>query len=67
MPLIEVSMIQGRATEQKRRLARRLTDLLVEEVGATRERVVVIIHEIGAEDWSNGGRLLADDEAVSSE
>jgi 4-oxalocrotonate tautomerase len=37
MPLIQVTMLQGRTVEQKRKLAQRITDAMVEEAGARRE------------------------------
>ena len=34
MPLVQVTMLQGRTTDQKRKLAQRITDAMVEEAGA---------------------------------
>ncbi|HZU15594.1 MAG TPA: 2-hydroxymuconate tautomerase [Candidatus Dormibacteraeota bacterium] len=62
MPLVQISMREGRTREQKRRLVRLVTEAMVEAVGARRERVTVVIHELPAEDWATGGLLLADEE-----
>ena len=33
MPLVQVTMLQGRTADQKRKIAERITDLMVEEAG----------------------------------
>ena len=37
MPLVQVTMLTGRTADQKRKLAKRITDAMVEEAGARRE------------------------------
>ena len=37
MPMVQVTMLQGRTADQKRKIAKRITDALVEEAGARRE------------------------------
>jgi len=60
MPLVQVTMLEGRTTEQKRKLAQRLTDAMVEEAGARREAIVVTFHELSKESYASGGVLMAD-------
>ena len=60
MPLVQVTMLTGRTIEQKRKLAQRLTDAMVEEAGARREVVVVTIDEVSKENYASGGILMAD-------
>jgi 4-oxalocrotonate tautomerase len=60
MPLVQITMLNGRTTEQKRKLAERITDALVEEAGARREVVVVTFHEVSRESYASGGVLVAD-------
>lgn len=60
MPLIQVTMLQGRTDDQKRKLAQRLTDAMVEEAGARLEAVVVTFHEVSKESYASGGVLMAD-------
>jgi hypothetical protein len=36
MPLVQITMLEGRTAEQKRKLAKRITDAMVEEAGAAR-------------------------------
>ncbi len=60
MPHIQVTLLKGRTTEQKRKLAKRLTDAIVEEAGATRDAVTVVLVEVEKEDFARGGTLIAD-------
>jgi 4-oxalocrotonate tautomerase len=53
-------MLEGRTTDQKRKLAQRITDVMVEEAGARREAVVVAFHEVSKESYASGGILMAD-------
>ena len=59
MPLIQVTMLKGRTVEQKRKVAERLTQVMVEEAKATKEAVVITFIEITREDYANAV-LLAD-------
>ena len=60
MPLVQITMLQGRTTDQKRKIARRITDVLVEEAGARREGIVIAFHEVSQENYASGGELISD-------
>lgn len=60
MPLVQITMLAGRTTEQKRKLAKRITEAMVEEAGASREAIVVAFHEVSKESYASGGVLMAD-------
>jgi 4-oxalocrotonate tautomerase len=60
MPVIQVTMLKGRTVEQKRKLAERLTQAMVEEANATKEAVTITFVEVSREDYASGGILLAD-------
>ena len=60
MPFINVKMIEGRTTDQKRELAKALTDAIVEICGAKREGTTVVIEDLAKEDWAVGGVTVAD-------
>ena len=53
-------MLQGRSTDQKRKIAQRITDAIVEEAGARREAIVVAFIEVSKESYASGGVLIAD-------
>ena len=60
MPLVQITMFAGRTADQKRKLAKRITDALVEEAGARREVIVVAFHEVSKESYASGGELMID-------
>jgi 4-oxalocrotonate tautomerase len=60
MPLVQITMLSGRTADQKRKLAQRITDAMVEEAGARREAIVVAFHEVSTESYASGGVLMAD-------
>jgi 4-oxalocrotonate tautomerase len=60
MPMIQITMLEGRTAEQKRKLAQRITDAMVEEAGTKREGVMIAFHEVSKESYSSGGVLMID-------
>ena len=60
MPLVQITMLQGRTVEQKRKLAQRITDVMVEEAGARKEAIVVTFVEVSKECYASGGVLMID-------
>jgi 4-oxalocrotonate tautomerase len=60
MPMVQITMLSGRTVEQKRRIAQRITDVLVEEAVTKREGIMIAFHEVAKESYSSGGVLMAD-------
>jgi 4-oxalocrotonate tautomerase len=60
MPHIQITMLKGRTTEQKRKIVQRVTETMVEEAKTSKEAVVVTIIEVEREDYASGGVLMAD-------
>ena len=60
MPVVIVKMIEGRSVEQKRRLVKEITNVVVKFTGVTEDQVHVIIEDYAKENWAAGGVLLAD-------
>jgi 4-oxalocrotonate tautomerase len=60
MPLVQVTMLQGRTADQKRKIAQRITDAMVEEGAARREAIVVTFLEVSKESYASGGVLMVD-------
>ena len=60
MPMIQITMLAGRTTEQKRKIAQRVTDVVAEEAGTVREGIVVAFYEVSKESYAIGGQLVAD-------
>ncbi len=60
MPLVQITMLNGRTVDQKRKIAERITDVMVEEAGARREAIVVTFLEVSRESYASGGMLMVD-------
>jgi len=60
MPMVQVTMLTVRTADQKRKVAKRITDALVEEAGARREGVVIAFNEVSKESYASGGELMID-------
>ena len=55
MPLIQVTMVEGRTVEQKHALIRNLSESMAETLEVPLERIRVAIYEISADEWGIGG------------
>jgi 4-oxalocrotonate tautomerase len=60
MPLVIVKMLEGRSVEQKRRLVKEITNVVVKFTGAPEEQVDVIIEDYARENWAKAGTLFSD-------
>lgn len=60
MPIIEVTMLEGRSKEQKAGLIAELTDAAIRAVDAPRQSVRVILREIPAEHFGVAGKSKAE-------
>jgi 4-oxalocrotonate tautomerase len=61
MPYVKVEIAKGVATvEQKRAVIRRMTDVLVEELGRNPEYIFVVIDEIDTDNWGRKGKSLTE-------
>jgi 4-oxalocrotonate tautomerase len=60
MPLIEVTLVEGRTPEQLRALISGLTAVAVEAVDAPRETVRVVVREVPATHWAAGDVTIAE-------
>jgi 4-oxalocrotonate tautomerase len=66
MPIIQFNLMEGRTVEQKKRLAEKVTDTVVDVLGVKRENVRILIHEMGPYDFSVGGVTQAERVAVTA-
>ncbi|MFF0989823.1 tautomerase family protein [Kocuria nitroreducens] len=60
MPLIDVSIAEGRSPEQLRALVSALHRATEESVGAVPENTTVIIREVPTTHWSKADRTIAE-------
>lgn len=59
MPMIQVTLLQGRTVEQKHELIRRLTDATEEVLGGDRGRIRVALYEVNSDEWGIGGEPVS--------
>ena len=55
MPVIHVSLLAGRKTEQKRAFVKKVTDAAVAELGCPAQDVKIVFHTLTKEDLAEGG------------
>lgn len=60
MPVITVKIAKGRPIEQKRALAKAVTEAVVSTLDVKSEWVSVLIEEFDRENWATAGELHAD-------
>jgi 4-oxalocrotonate tautomerase len=60
MPMVQITMLAGRTLDQKRKIAKRITDALVEDGGARREAIAVAFHEVSKESYATAGEMMID-------
>ena len=60
MPLVEVTLVEGRTPEQLRTLITTLTDAVESAVAAPRPSIRVVLREVPATHWAAGDVTLAE-------
>ncbi|MCJ7606029.1 MAG: tautomerase family protein [Dehalococcoidales bacterium] len=60
MPLVTINLIEGRSIEQKRGMAKDVTDAIVKNIGCPDAAVQVIITKLKEENIAQGGKLFSD-------
>ena len=60
MPLVEVTLVEGRGPEQLRTLISRLTAAVVESLDAPKDDVRVLVREVAATHWAAGDVTIAE-------
>ena len=60
MAHVQVTMLQGRTTEQKRRAAKRMTEVLHEELNVNPEKLTIAFVEVLRDSYASNGTLISD-------
>lgn len=60
MPIVSIKIAKGRTLDQKRRLARSVTDAIAESINVPPEKIWIQIDEFETENFAVDGRLMAD-------
>jgi 4-oxalocrotonate tautomerase len=60
MPVIQITISQGRSVEQKRELIEALTKETARIMKTQEEKVRILIYEVSKENWGNAGIIGLD-------
>ncbi len=60
MPLVEVTLVEGRSPQQIRALISATTDAVVASIGAPRANVRIVVREVPASHWAAGDVTIAE-------
>ena len=66
MPLVEVTLVEGRDEVRLRNLIAALTSAVEESLGASRESIRVVLREVPATHWAAGGVTIAERRRAAS-
>ena len=65
MPHIQITMLQGRSAEQKRRVAKRVTEVLQEELNVSADKLTIVFVEVPRDSYARNGTLVSDRESLT--
>ncbi len=60
MPHVQITWVEGRTPEQKRKIAERVTAVLIEDGRAKRENIHVSFHDLSPANYAEAGVLVVD-------
>lgn len=63
MAHVQVTMLEGRSQEQKRRAVKRITEVLQEELHVNPEKLTIAFVEVPRHSYARNGILISDREA----
>ena len=65
MPDVHITWLEGRTVDQKRKVARRITEVLLEEAGAKSESTHIVFVDVPTTNFASGGVTVADKKATT--
>jgi 4-oxalocrotonate tautomerase len=66
MPLVEITLAEGRTPEQLRGLMKDVTQTVHISIGAPVESIRVVLREVPRTHWAAGGLTLAERDAAAA-
>jgi len=60
MPIVTIELIEGRSVEQKREMAKKITETITEITKIPKDAVEIIFKDMKKENYSKGGLLAID-------
>ncbi len=62
MAHVQVTLLEGRSQEQKRRAVKRITEVMQEELHVNPEKLTIVFVEVPRHNYARNGTLIADRE-----
>ena len=62
MAHVQITLLDGRTTEQKRRAAKRITEVMQEELHVNPEKLTIAFVEVPRDSYARNGTLIYDRE-----
>jgi len=60
MAHVQISMLEGRTIEQKRRAVKRITEVMKEELNVNPEKLTITLIEVPRHSYARNGVLISD-------
>jgi len=60
VPIVTIELLPGRTVEQKRKVAKEITNAIVENLKTEPSAVTIVFHEVSRENLASGGVLFVD-------
>jgi len=60
MAHVQITMLEGRTIEQKRRAVKRITEVLKEELNVNPEKMTIAFVEVPRHSYARNGTLISD-------
>ena len=60
MPIVIIELIEGRTVDQKREMAKKITDVIKEVAKVPEDAVEIIFHDTKKENFAKAGKLALD-------
>ncbi|TWI58102.1 2-hydroxymuconate tautomerase [Halalkalibacter nanhaiisediminis] len=60
MPFITVKVLEGKTTEQKRELVKKMTDVVTETFEVEKDKVFIFFEDLEKDNYGKHGELFSD-------
>lgn len=60
MPIVQIELIEGRSEDQKREMAKQITETISQVAKTPKENVKIIFREMTTTNYAQGGKLTKD-------
>jgi 4-oxalocrotonate tautomerase len=65
MPHVQITLLEGRSVEQKRRTVQRITEVMQQELNVKPEGLSIVFVEVPRHNYARNGMLISDRDSAS--